>query len=83
MNATEWRAVLEDYGFSGTVSRTQLRQALQYHEDVQAPDAAKADTMIREAVDAGLLEVAQDLEDMAAQDGMIAPSKPAAFKVTR
>lgn len=80
MNGDDWRAVIDEYNFSGRVSRTQLQLAAKLSDHVDVNES-EADRHITKAVLEGVLEVATASADVEAEPWRDDPDRALAFEV--
>ena len=73
MTPDDWQLLVDEYNFSGKVSRTQLQEAAKYSEELEDISKQVADDHIPTAVDGNVLTVASLRTDD--------PSKALAFRV--
>lgn len=71
--------VIDEFDFNGTISRTQIEHAVPVADSVDR--GADVDALIDEAIDAGVLEVKYDREDLVESENMAVPDRPSTFVV--
>lgn len=79
MTHCQLAAVIEEFDFDGELSRTQIEKAVEVADSLDR--GADPDALIKEALSAGVLEVARTADSYVDTPGMVAPNRPQSFEV--
>lgn len=79
MNRCRLADVIDEFNFNGELSRTQIEMAVEVADSL--PHGANPNSLIDEAVDAGVLEVKRGPDSYVDSPGMVAPDRSQSFEV--